>query len=237
MAIIYAEDLASFSDAQEAKARMIELQLNALQMMGNLYGVEVVGNVNEAYDKELQIFRGMTGSERRDFLNSIGLDLNSGEGEYYVYLKQQEINNAKKSSEEEAKAALEKLKKGFGKAPVNINTSKKDSSSKSEETLPDESWKLKDRLEVLEGLIDKEWEAMKVFDEMTGTQIKETEYFDKMAESLNARLAESIKQAEIAREEMLKAKEAADKYGDAKTKEAIEARNELGEKEKEYIKL
>lgn len=236
MAIIYAEDLASFSDAQEAKARMIELQLNALQMMGNLYGVEVVGNVNEAYDKELQIFRGMTGSERRDFLNSIGLDLNSGEGEYYVYLKQQEINNAKKSSEEEAKAALEKLKKGFGKAPVNINTSKKDSSS-SEETIPDESWKLKDRLEALEGLIDKEWEAMKVFDEMTGTQIKETEYFDKMAESLNARLEESIKQAEIAREEMLKAKEAADKYGDAKTKEAIEARNELGEKEKEYIEL
>ena len=49
-------------------------------------------------------------------------------------------------------------------------------------------WDLGDELEALKGLIDKEWEAMQVFDELTGKVIGETAYFDKMNDIISQQL-------------------------------------------------
>ena len=44
-------------------------------------------------------------------------------------------------------------------------------------------------LDALEGIIDKEWEAMQVFDKMTGKVTGETQYFNKMSNLLEAKIS------------------------------------------------
>ena len=53
----------------------------------------------------------------------------------------------------------------------------------------DDEFTYDDLLDALESLIDKEWEAMQVFDEMTGKVTGETAYFTKMEDLLDKKIA------------------------------------------------
>ena len=106
-----------------------------------------------------------------------------------------------KMTKEELEEEKAKLVKEIENSQANIDTYKYAYEHLSPDTIESElggylsdssskdDWDLEDLLDAIESLIDKEYEAMQVFDELTGKVTGETKYFDKMADVLTRKIA------------------------------------------------
>ena len=204
----YGIDLTNFETLKEAEA-YLNATTEALMeddyekwvdVMADYYNIDLENFATAAGYKlalNQKILQGLDNETRAQLTQQAALDYRNMTdkqkdeyGDYQGYLntvlqdyQQQEftkekLEEAQKDWQDIVDAIIPNFKTGIGSAGSGSGS---DSGSK-------DDWDLGDELESLKGLIDKEWEAMQVFDELTGKVTGETAYFDKMNNIISQQL-------------------------------------------------
>ena len=162
---LYAEDLSNFSDAAAVKT---VINANILKGMDSATRAEYSKALGEAQDALGQEWDNMSSEEKTDFNTEFTFDW-----------QQSQITA---ESIQKAREDFQKIVDSTFTGGTTIPSAGSGSGSGDEFTYDD-------LLDALESLIDKEWEAMQVFDEMTGKVTGETAYFTKMEDLLDKKIA------------------------------------------------
>lgn len=172
---IYQDDLKSFMELQLAKSKMDTASKKALsENYAVNKSLERVGEqlgytADDLKWKKEEIYQ-------RDKMNGGGLT-RSGADSVLLNELTKEMQEKMGADSASIQATVDKIYNDYltnvvnsvGSVKLNTTGQKVDSSkSSSSDSLPDEKYKASDYLESLESLINKEWEAMEVFDELTG---------------------------------------------------------------------
>ena len=163
---LYAEDLGNFSDAAAVKT---VINANILKGMDSATRAEYSKALGEAQDALGQEWDNMSSEEKTDFNTEFTFDW-----------QQSQITA---ESIQKAREDFQKIVDSTFTGGTTIPSVGSAGSGSGDEFTYD------DYLDALESLIDKEWEAMQVFDEMTGKVTGETAYFAKMEDLLDKKIA------------------------------------------------
>ena len=168
----YEDDLEKFTDAASAKMAINALILKDLQGMTT---TDRYGNQVAVSESALQSMYYSSGEAAK------------GELTLEEYMAQQIMSLQAQKYSEQAKQDLQDI---IDKVlPEGFKTTAGSISSDSGTSPDEDEWTEEDLLDAIESIIDKEWEAMQVFDELTGKVLGETAYFDKMEDVLNKKIA------------------------------------------------
>lgn len=171
MSEYYELDLENFTTAAEAKIAMNAAILDSISglTMTNVQGELVNANEEELKNKFWQSGgRAGTGQTYEEFIKSEAFKIQTAA----------KTDSIMAQAKQDLQDIIDKV------LPEGFKTTTGSSGSGS-----GDDWDTEDLLDAIESIIDKEWEAMQVFDELTGKVLGETKYFDKMADVLTRKIA------------------------------------------------
>ena len=203
----YGIDLNNFTTLKEAenminattKALMVDDYNTWVDEMANLYDLDLENFATAAafkYEMNKRILNSMTAAEQAEFNSSIMAphefkDLSDEEKEKYggTYDSYKNMMLQDWQSEQFTQDVLNQAQKDLQKIIDQIPEFNTSIGSAGSGSGSGDEFTYDDYLDALESLIDKEWEAMQVFDEMTGKVTGETAYFTKMEDLLDKKIA------------------------------------------------
>ena len=202
----YGIDLTNFTTLKEAentlnaltKSLMVDDYETWLSEMANLYDLDLENFTTAAAYKAAinkRILGSMSATEQAEFNSSIMAphefkELSEEEKENYggsyqsyknMMLQDWQFNNLTQETLDSAMGDFQKILDMVPEFTTSVGSAGSSSGSGDEFTYDD-------LLDALESLIDKEWEAMQVFDELTGKVTGETAYFEKMESLLSKKI-------------------------------------------------
>ena len=177
MAKIYDKNIDQF---ETMSAYIISINSELVDKLGTTASNAVIGQANRYYNE--MVNAAQRGSrEAQDFIDEW-----SQKGGAYGYqnalLMEEDQKQTTQQMLDNIQNRMQQLMDAFPEFTTSVGSAGSSSGSGDEFTYDD-------LLDALESLIDKEWEAMQVFDELTGKVTGETAYFTKMENLLDKKIA------------------------------------------------